>query len=228
MLQQKTSPKRIQSSWTPDMDAFLRDNHGTMQIKDMAPQLGVTAHAAYHRMKKLGIAAERMTVKQQSLKGLDRWQPTDWAYFAGLVDGEGTVTCQLSRGKYLRPLLSVTNTSLSLMDWCNSLGLYSVLARNNFGNLYWRAEVSGFGILPMLEGIRPFVKIRVRRYDILMEIIKIRTAAGYRFQPTPTIMSLLQELKELNARGSQLEDSLQRNGRSLTSLRPRSVLLQKA
>ena len=208
------------------MDAFVKENHGVMQIKDMAPHLGVTAMSVYHRLRKLGLASTRMTVKQQSLKGLGLWQPTDWAYFAGLVDGEGTVTCQITQGKYLRPTLSVTNTSYSLMLWLESLGMYCVLARNNYGNMYWKAEVSGFGILPVLEGVRPWVKIRTRRYDILMEIIRIRTSAGYRFQPTTAIISLLAELKALNLRGSQLEDSLARAGESTTSLRPHSVLLQ--
>jgi hypothetical protein len=206
------------------MDTFLVEHHGTMQIKEIADHLGVTSHRAYHRMRKLGISGTRMTVKRSSLRNLGHWSPTDWAYFAGLVDAEGTVSCQLTRGKYLRPHLSVTNTSYSLMRWLESLGMYCVLLRNGNGNLYWKAEVSGFGILPVLENIRPWVKIRTRRYDILMEIIHIRTAAGYRFRPTPRIMSLLEELKALNMRGSQLEDSLTRAGESTTSLRPRSVL----
>jgi len=228
MSKPNTSPKRMQSSWTPDMVQLLKDKHGTMQIKDIAPLLGVTPQAVYGKLKGLGLSASRMTVKRASLRNLDLWSPTDWAYFAGLVDAEGTVSCQLAKGKYLRPMICVTNTSYSLMRWLESLGMYCVLARNGNGNLYWRAEVSGFGILEVLEGIRPWVKIRPRRYDILMEIIEARTSEGYRFQPTPHIMSLLDELKALNMRGSQLEDSLARAGESTTSLRPRSVLLQKA
>lgn len=228
MSKPKTSPKRTQRTWTPEMVEMLREKHGTMQIKDIAPLLGVTPQAVYGKLKTLGLSGSRMTVKRRSLSSLDSWSPTDWAYFAGLVDAEGTVTCQLTQGKYLRPMVSVTNTSYSLMRWLESLGMYCVLAHNSSGNLYWKAEVSGFGILPALEGIRPWVKIRTRRYDILMEIIKIRQEHGYRFRPTPHIMSLLEELKALNLRGSQLEDSLARAGESTTSLRPHSVLSRKA
>lgn len=214
------------ATWTANMQAELERLHGQMQVKQIAEHMGLSPTQVYSRMKRTGLAATRLTIKGGNLKSVDGWTDAEAAYFAGLVDGEGTVSCSL-RGKYIRPYLTITNTSFDLMYWLKTLGMTATLAVNNKGNAYWKITTSGFGLLELLQRIRPFVKIRTRRYDILIEIIKERRASGYRFQPTQTTHALLVELKALNLRGSQLLDEAKRLGVSLTLPQKLTASLRK-
>jgi hypothetical protein len=42
---------------------------------------------------------------------------TDWAYLAGIIDGEGTIAF-MKRGNNFFPAVSIANTSMELMRWC--------------------------------------------------------------------------------------------------------------
>jgi len=229
MLRQLLRAKNV--AWTQDMDDYLKTQSTKKFLKDIAIDLGLKVNHVYSRMEKLGLSKERRTVKRQFLKGVDSWSPETSAYFAGLIDGEGTISCHYRRGNsgnlHLRPTVTVSNTSFALMQWLETIGMRGTLSQNSNGNLYWRCSVSGFQCQTLIAKMRPYLIIKTRHADIVSEIIALRFQQPLHELPTPRIMSLLAELKDLNTQGSMLLDELRRAGVSLTSLRPSSALLPK-
>jgi hypothetical protein len=205
------------------MDLYLREHITTKFLKDIAAEMGLKVTQVYSRAEWLGLAKNRMTVKRMNLRGVSRWTSEEAAYIAGIVDGEGTISFgkRVRKGRlYIRPLVYVSNTSLPLMQFQQKIGMYPVIARNTSGKLYWRCEVSGFQCLDLLERIYPYLVVKKRHCEILTEVIRIRQAQGLHDSPTPRIITLLEELRGLNRRGSRFQDELERAGLSLTSLRP--------
>lgn len=219
---QERSRKGPRLSWTPELVAFVQDACEVMDRQQMADLLGVTyrqveAIMSHNRLNPAGLITHRDNGRWGNLA---QWPPTTWAYMAGLIDGEGTITVArgVVKGKmYLRPVVCVSNTSIALWHWLATLGMQVTVMRNTNGKGYYKATISGFGIEPLLRGMLPHLIIKKALCELLLEFISIRKGMRLRYSPTPRMLRISQEVKDINTRGSRFSDELRRHRKSLTS-----------
>ena len=102
------------------------------------------------------------------------------AYFAGIVDGEGTIGVTLSGDKRCccyRPMMIVTNTSMALMDWIgkNLGGNGWAIWRQPLGNAKRVATwyFSRAQIKVVLPQIRPYLVIKAEQADLVAEMLRL-------------------------------------------------------
>jgi hypothetical protein len=105
------------------------------------------------------------------------WKDTDIAYFAGIMDGEGSIYIQrrLHRGStdYF-PRFQVGNTDLVLMTWIKeTFGGTLYEKRRLSAPEHWKAQYEWFSTRPLLDVllplITPYLKTKRRQAEIMME-----------------------------------------------------------
>jgi len=145
--------------------------------------------------------------------------PTDWAYAAGFVDGEGCIAVTRSfvreRGKfYYGVVVVVANRDRPVLEWFRGIwsGLVvSVspdrpgLARDAWN---WRSPV-GQSAESFLRGIRPWLRIKTKQCDNALAMIELLRRSRRTLGPNPMPRAWLEQQerlywieRELNHRGS--------------------------
>lgn len=109
-----------------------------------------------------------------------------YAYLAGIIDGEGTITIhrhqQYNRQSFqLRPRLIVANTNRPLIEELKRRHGGSVIS-NGVRKEGWKEallwRVCGTGqILTILNGARPFLIVKARQADIMLAFLNSRRSA---------------------------------------------------
>ena len=95
--------------------------------------------------------------------------PRDAAYFAGIVDGEGSITVQVGGGQ-LTAYVLVSNSSAALMDWLyESAGGYVRAAISGRSAVIkgtkpmYRWQIGGANAITLLEQVAPHLVIKGRQ-----------------------------------------------------------------
>lgn len=107
---------------------------------------------------------------------------TDWAYAAGIVDGEGCIAVSRSfepkRGRYQYGVqVVVANRDRGLLEWMHSTWGGWVVAVNSGQELArasysWRCP-TGLSATPFLTGIRPWLRIKGPQCDNALAMIQV-------------------------------------------------------
>ena len=115
----KGNPNHI--PWTPEEVEVLKDMYKTWPI-DYSRLPGRTRPVIHTKAYRLGLAGRRMMENPYA-----HVTPTEWAYLAGIVDGEGSIglytTRTKSEGKTIRGVrrvLTIANTDENLLAWLRS------------------------------------------------------------------------------------------------------------
>jgi len=134
---------------------------------------------------------------------------TDWSYLAAMFDGEGCITGtryprDAGKYKYLQTelLMSIKNTSLTLMKWLIS----------NFGGVYYTQEATGnqktvYSWRPkgkknkelILLGILPYLVIKPEQAKLGLEFLALP------YGSTEKREQIVATLHKLNPRGKSVE-----------------------
>lgn len=118
--------------------------------------------------------------------------PTEWAYLAGIVDGEGTITIlRVSKRKgqthILQPKIDVTNTSKRLLDWLGEKVDMKVNGRTKpmtSGDLTFKRQpavcydiqIWGYRVYHVLLNIQPYLVIKREQAELVRAFLESRTA----------------------------------------------------
>lgn len=109
----------------------------------------------------------------------------DWAYLAGIIDGEGCIQLHQhyqSKGSFA-PILIITNTDVRIIDWvCSEFPGGAVSCQvykegNNKPRYQWR--IYGAKCMELLEGVRPYLFLKAEAADELLAFWRLR--ARYNF-----------------------------------------------
>lgn len=132
-----------------------------------------------------------------------------YAYLAGLIDGEGTITIYKHRQHQrptfqFRPRIVVTNTSMPLMqslirDYGGSIILNYRREGKNKPCFLWRV-FSQADIERVITGVRPYLIIKAAHADLMMRFIDLRKSVG-RAAYGKVEEFCYQEIRRLNKRG---------------------------
>ncbi len=144
-------------------------------------------------------------VSQLKLSDIDR------AYLAGIIDGEGTIRImKVASGTGFAPFLSISNTSVPLMNWLtNIFGNYAL-----GGNIYQKKFKPNtnnksqyvfnvnrlIGIKQILTLIIDCLKIKQEQAKLVLELIQLKENKST-YGTMPQEYELYKKCRLLNARG---------------------------
>lgn len=221
---QDRSAKAPRVSWTPDLIASVEAMLNSHTLLEIAEETGLTYRQVDSLLYSKGLYAKRKFRGERRQIEMWRFSPADLAYFAGIVDGEGTITVQRTKVKgstYLRPHIIISTTSIELVDWLETRTLYGTLQRNQNGRGYWRATTSGWHLDSLLLAILPFLVIKKPHADALLRLIALRKQSAKAFTISGEMEALYQEIKRLNIRGSRMFEEYEKLHRERSSISSR-------
>lgn len=107
-------------------------------------------------------------------------KPTDRAYLAALVDGEGSIILmKRPNGEVKSFRLQVTNTYIPVLDWCKrvtGIGDYQVKSKAGRQQAHHLAcgawAVYGVKAASVLRQILPYLQIKRERALVALEVVK--------------------------------------------------------
>lgn len=101
---------------------------------------------------------------------LSKVSPLDLAYIAGLVDGEGHVTLQVTRsGAYVR--MEIANTHKKTLEWVQGQIGGPINEKRRYSSKHKRSyaiRLCGVGAYHALKAIRPHLKIKAAVADSVL------------------------------------------------------------
>lgn len=134
---------------------------------------------------------------------------------AMLYDTEGYITMAVTkrgpnRNLSLVPLIAVSNTSVTLVEWAASALEYLGVGRyvqwnkpHGIGKLaQGRVTVQGLlRVQDLLPNIRPYLIVKQKQADLLHEFIGSRLAAGPKDSYTDRELDIANQIRSLNTKG---------------------------
>lgn len=116
---------------------------------------------------------------------------TEWAYFAGIIDGEGSLTigsyAQTAKGTpTFNSALGISNTEEALIDWVVARfgGAKMTYTRSqtpkNARRTVYRWQVTGHKLLAICQAVLPYSVIKKRQLEIMIEFQKSYSLREYK------------------------------------------------
>lgn len=189
----------------PEARDYVLKHYRDRSLRQLSQETGVKYQSVASFLKSKGLTANRFREKRTNLEPFLALEGINLGYFAGLLDGEGTLTYQLNRNRYIRPTMIVSNTSFFLKEWLEGLGFYSVLQKNGLGRHYWAIQQSGWHLRPILEHMLPHLIVKREVCWLLLELCKLREQQRKQDPPTPSMLLLCEDIRRLNKRGFKFE-----------------------
>lgn len=121
------------------------------------------------------------------------------SYFAGVVDGEGSITLYLRSSKSLRLRIQVANTSTVLMDWLkiNYGGTVSPVKRNRanhkLGYMWFTDGEKAYDLIKLLE---PYLLIKQPQARVSMEAWETRASTPLIDRRKPIPLEIIERRKQ--------------------------------
>jgi hypothetical protein len=131
---------------------------------------------------------------------------TDLAYLAGLIDGEGTISCSVHKNKKgflaLHKQLSIFNTNIVLMSWITSR--FSGTVHSRIRSEKWKEEHqvkwSATEASVILELVLPYLVIKREQAEIFIALHKTKSNS-VSIETHEYRQRLCDRIQELNKRG---------------------------
>ena len=145
---------------------------------------------------------------------------TDWAWFGGIIDGEGTISASWDKPKkykgdsrYMYVHISVTNTDSVIVQRCRDIagtGTISQHINKNARQKDWsRWMIKGHSAIAVAKAIRPYVFSKKEHIALLLEWAGMPRFVGYHAKGTIAVTEdamrgradMVNRFRELNKRG---------------------------
>lgn len=131
---------------------------------------------------------------------------TDLAYLAGLIDGEGTISCSinttLNGHSALQKQLSIFNTNITLISWITSR--FGGMVHSRTRSTKWKEEHqvkwSATEASVILELVLPYLVIKKEQAEIFIALHKTK-ANSISIETHEYRKRLCDRIQELNRRG---------------------------
>jgi len=142
----------------------------------------------------------------------------DLAWLGGFIDGEGylgiTKSIKRDRKKLrfaLSPTIAIYNTKREIMTWISEtygfrIKVYSRDRRPQYRDEY-HCRISGLeNQFKFLRSILPYLKLKRKQAELLIEFIELRLSVDYRHTPyQERCFEIYEELKKLNRKGRECQ-----------------------
>jgi hypothetical protein len=146
-------------------------------------------------------------------------------YFAGFIDGEGSLCFSMNSESGLVPKISIANSNKDVLLWARqkiggSIGRMAPRAWRHQAETYQLIIASKRKVFPLLEAILPYLKIKRDRAELMIEWCKSRLARpNYNRSPfTKREIDIVREVTMLNRRTRRGRNREKRHERLLNYL----------
>jgi hypothetical protein len=129
----------------------------------------------------------------------------DWAYLAGFIDGEGTITIA-SDGRKFHPCVSVANTDYAVLEWCITfVGNGGVSSKKKYKDYHkqsyyisWRYDAA----LNIMSKCLPYLKVKRKQAELILSKWKMYTPRNGKYTEDILIKKseLIKQIRLLNKR----------------------------
>lgn len=186
------------------MERYLKANWKSMKTQDIADHLGMKYRQIEAKAYTLGLS--RSAKPTLNTHPMPKLTDAEWAYLAGLVDGEGTITINFKKvnGKrYPQPKLSVSNTCPKMRDWLVSRGFGVTLRENTKGCWYFTMQIPQILLKDTLEKLEPWLTTKRHIAMLVLRWMELRRQLPFRYTPTPEMLSIHKQIRTWNMAGSK-------------------------
>lgn len=131
---------------------------------------------------------------------------TQWAYLAGIIDGEGCISLHMGSNGYPHPRVQIANNRIELHDWLSKHFYFKTLATNNRSNCFTTHCAESSHIKWLLENTLPFYVIKREQAELLLEYVANSQGQGRKnLTPAERILEIMARLKILHHRERRSE-----------------------
>ena len=134
---------------------------------------------------------------------------TTYAYLAGLIDGEGTISIYLNHRGYYITQTSITQVNEPLIRWLQeTFGGNVHNVKNNNPNKHqerWKWQITSTLMREHLPRTLPYLRLKRRHAEIAIEFLSGRRRGGNPITDADLLTQeeLYEEIRILNRRGVQ-------------------------
>lgn len=196
---------------TKQQQRYIKENAFKKSNRKIARELKISEKTIRNYKKKIfGYSVNKykdFDRIKKSMKPIEL-EREEWAYISGLIDGEGTITIFRRKGKKyeeLTPIFSLSSIDKEIIYWlkeklkCGTISL-SKNKRENQRDTYIIRK-SGFGILPILNGISPYTIIKKKNTILIKKFIKIRLNQKWKETYSKELFNIHSKIQKINKRG---------------------------
>jgi hypothetical protein len=199
-------------NWTPDELAIFTHLYldERLTLKEAALKIGRSLDSAKGVVRAHRIFltyADRLRLKCPELT------PTELAYLAGIIDGEGSVMFWHNRkaGK-TKPGVTITSTSEALVTWLRERVRFSDAftvrhSRQAKRLPAWAFVFQGISFVPFYEALLPYLIVKQRQMELLIAFSRSRLSQRIVSPILPEEWALVEQCKALTQRWSRLSDA---------------------
>ena len=192
-------PNKGYRKYTPEELKMLSRLYETMSLREVALLMGKTYSSVLYQKHQLGLTksfAQRYTLHQITLTNVQL------AYIAGIIDGEGTISVRTIHQKW-KPTIRVSSTSRELIDWLTSTVVapatpVQVRKASEHQALCYIWMIYGLSHLPTYEALEPYLVIKQRHMQLLIEFTRLRLGQSRDDEYTPRQLDIISEIRRLN------------------------------
>lgn len=193
---------------------YLVANYPIATVKEMASKFGKSKEAIESALQMLrirGLIGKKkiMNKSKMCVEKLSKASETDIAYMAGLIDGEGTISIATTKGSHrVRPFIEITNTDPLMIRWLQQYFWQKVRkGETDLHRPVFKVHLTGYGIIPFLERIKPYLTAKKIQCSLLIAFINLRQNQNWKDSPSAEMLDTLKDLRILNSRKKGTEPS---------------------
>lgn len=186
------------------METHLKERWGSEDTQTIADSLGITYRQAESKAYTLGLTrSARPTLATCPVPDLTE---VEWAYLAGLIDGEGTISLvqRTVKGRvYWTPVTHVANTCPLMRDWLVARKFTPTLRCNQAGCWYFTLYLPKIHLEYCLEKLCTYLVTKRHLAISVLRWMELRKQLPFRYSPTPEMQKIQEETRSWNMTGSE-------------------------
>lgn len=149
------------------------------------------------------LACKRAGHQSKSKECLEM-SPTQRAYLAGIIDGEGSLVFSMKNGRSIECVISIGNTNLEVLEWVKSttgLGTIHTAKRYQLSHKpAWQYKCTHGGATSVCASVVEFLIIKRQQARLMLEAAEMRKNISLKVDFTWQ-REFHQHMKDLNHRG---------------------------
>jgi len=210
--------------WSEKEELILKDAvEHKIPLQEVAKRLNRTNKSVSRKKSEMGLKGSMFRYNKwftRSSAFRRPLSPTEVAYLAGIVDGEGTITIIAHSGPRqtsLRPTVIITNCSSVLMDWLQErfkpLPRASPMKGDKSRQIY-QFGFHGLKVGEFLETIIPYLTVKRRQAELVKAFVDERLMQTIREPISPSQARIFWEVRYRNigqwSGGKRFEELVER------------------